>query len=228
MRPVGWRYDSVRHSLAARGVSTGRGYWSVSPADAPVLTLFHGTKKRFVPDIMREGLVPLSPVTSEYTGLKIDRKVLHLTPNKSSAVLHALAGPELGGVQAHKRVNKYWRESKLRDVDEPVVLRVRVPKEKLSPISRAVIDETFKENELDGSVPRFDTYELEVLEPGVIPPDDVVVEDWGKFYNKTLRGLAEPEFLGKRYRPGLRYPGSNPAVEKLPEGWFARKRGPKG
>jgi len=56
---VGWRYDSTRHALAARGVRTGSFYslrLKLLQKKGPV-TLYHGTAAKNVPGIMEKGLV---------------------------------------------------------------------------------------------------------------------------------------------------------------------------
>lgn len=51
-KPVGWRYESQRHSLAARGYFT---------------KYYHGTTKQRADEILKTGLKPSMKRTSEYT-----------------------------------------------------------------------------------------------------------------------------------------------------------------
>lgn len=110
-KPRGWRGDSHRHYLAAKGISTKHKYFK-KLAESDKVTLWHGTSRKNADKILKEGL---SPSTGQNPLFRADEGgFIHLATNRSIALLHAGVGSQRG------RIN-----------DEPVLLKVTVPKDLL-------------------------------------------------------------------------------------------------
>ena len=135
--------------------------------EAPVLTLYHGTQKKFIPSIMKKGLVD-------------EDGPISLTPNKGVAVYHAETGPEMGWGSG-----KYYYKDKV----EPTVLKVKLPMKYITYDREILLPEEDIHKDKGESIKT--AYEIRVNSP--IPPKYIKEEDFEEFKREALRKAVNPE-----------------------------------
>jgi hypothetical protein len=207
-KPVGWKGESYRHYLAAKGMTTKR--YFVPRSEAKFLSLYHGTTKEALPKILTEGLVP------QEGGVRGTRGYVHITPNMMIAKQHAGGSEQKFSDLLYKEVEKNAKEGHpLRGVssdrlDEiknvvggtPAVVKVKVSTDELrgSPETKSgAVNPDMEVSEwVAETTPRFPEEGFERYEYLVkhIPPENIREVPMRDVIRKSVKP-------NKKYSPGL-------------------------
>lgn len=103
-----------------------KNYSSIPLEKAKYITLYHGTSKRNIPNIMKEGLQPSAELFSSRI------PYISLTPNIHVAVRHAIIGPEKEFTQRQFATERWLEKPSAQFYEkDPAVLKVTLPIEKI-------------------------------------------------------------------------------------------------